>query len=242
MSAWLGDLRLAVRALRATPSFTCLAALLLALSIAAATTLFSIANAVLFRPFPFADQERLVIAGEDQLVPRSEVSYRDVEDWRAGTHVFEDLCAISSTEWTWDLRTNAETVAVRYRSVGGNFFDLLGATPLLGRTVHPDDDHLRSRANGRPELRFLAAPVRRRSRHRRSHDRAQWDDIHRRGDHARDVRVPCRHRRLDSARAGSRRPSRVGIPNGPIDILDVGVLFALGRLKPDTSIDAARKT
>src|SRR5215831_3219726 len=143
MSEWLRDLRLAVRALRATPSFTGLAVLLLALGIAAATTLFSIANAVLFRPFPFADQKRLVIAGEDQLVPRSEVSYRDVENWRAGTHAFEDLCAISSTEWTWDFRANAETVAVRYRSVGGNFFDLLGATPLVGRRVHRDDDHLR---------------------------------------------------------------------------------------------------
>src|SRR5678815_1971431 len=120
MSAWLRDLRLGARALRATPSFTCLAVVLLALGIAAATTLFSIADAVLFGPFPFADPGRLVIAGEDQLVPQSEVAYRDVEDWRAGTHAFEDLCAISSTDWAWDLRTTADTVAVRYRSVGGN--------------------------------------------------------------------------------------------------------------------------
>src|SRR3954470_3131286 len=140
MSDWLRDLRLAARALRATPPFTCLAVLLLGLGIAAATTLFSIANAVLFRPFPFVDQERLVIAGEDQLEPQSEVAYRDVEDWRTGAHAFDDVCAISSTEWNWDLRTTADTVAVRYRSVGGNFFDLLGASPLVGRTFHPDDD------------------------------------------------------------------------------------------------------
>src|SRR6266568_6940631 len=57
MSAWLRDLQLAARALRATPPFTCLAVLLLALGIAAATTLFSIANAVLFRPFPFCRPE-----------------------------------------------------------------------------------------------------------------------------------------------------------------------------------------
>lgn len=110
MSTWLRDVRLAARALRATPPFTCLVVLLLALGIAAATTLFSIANAVLFRPFPFADQTRLVVAGEDRLVPRSEVSYYDVEDWRVGTHVFEDLCAVSSAEWVWDLRTKAETL------------------------------------------------------------------------------------------------------------------------------------
>jgi len=87
MSAWLNDLRLAVRTLRAARGFTFAAVLLLALGIAAATTLFSIANALLFRPFPFADQERLGIAGEDQLGPQSEVSYRDVEDWRGGSHV-----------------------------------------------------------------------------------------------------------------------------------------------------------
>ncbi|HEX4566059.1 MAG TPA: ABC transporter permease, partial [Vicinamibacterales bacterium] len=141
MSGWLHDFRLAARALRSTPSFTALAVLPLGGGIAAATTLFSIANAVLFRPFPFADQARLIIAGEDQLEPRSEVSYLTVEDWRAGTHVFEDLCAISSTEWNWTLRRNGQTVAVPYRSVGGNFFDLLGAKPLIGRTFHPDDDH-----------------------------------------------------------------------------------------------------
>src|SRR4051812_23869945 len=117
MAAGLRDLRLAVRTLRATPGFTGLAVLLLALGIAAATTLFSVANAVVFHRFPFIDQQRLVIAGEDQLVPRSEVSYRDIEEWRAGTHVFEDLCAIGSAEWVWDLHTKAETVVVRHRSV-----------------------------------------------------------------------------------------------------------------------------
>ena len=87
MSAWRNDLRLAVRTLRAPRGFTFAAVLLLALGIAAATPLFSIANALLFRPFPFADQRRLGIAGEDQLGPQSEVSYRDVEDWRGGSHV-----------------------------------------------------------------------------------------------------------------------------------------------------------
>jgi len=239
-SAWLGDLRLAVRALRATPSFTCLAVLLLGLSIAAATTLFSIADAVLFRPFPFTDQERLVIAGEDQLEPRSEVSYRDIEAWRAGTRAFEDLCAISSTEWTWDLRTNAETVAVRYRSVGGNFFDLLGATPLLGRTVHPDDDHLRSartvvlsygfwqrQFGGDPGIvdrtivlsgtTFMVVGIMPASFAFPAGTEI-WTPL-----------VP------DLASIAS------GIPNGPIDIFDVGVLFALGRLTPAASIDAARR-
>ncbi len=240
MSAWLRDLQLAARALRATPPFTCLAVLLLALGIAAATTLFSIANAVLFRPFPFADQNRLVIAGEDQLVPQSEVSYRDVEDWRAGTHVFEDLCAVSSTEWVWDLRTTAETVAVRYRSVGGTFFDLLGATPLLGRTFHPDDDR---RGSARTVVLSYGF----------------WQR-----QFGGDPGVVGRTMVLSGKTftvvgimpAAFMFPTGTdiwtplvpdltsiasGIPNGPIDVFDVGVLFVVGRLKRGTSIDGARR-
>lgn len=240
MSAWLCDLRLAVRSLRATASFTCLAVLLLALGIAAATTLFSIANAVLFRPFPFVDQQRLVIAGEDQIVPQSEVSYRDVEDWRAGTHVFEDLCAISSTEWDWELRTKAETVAVRYRSVGGNFFDLLGAAPLVGRTFHRDDDHPGS-------ARTVVVSY------------GLWQR-----EFGGDPGIVGRTMVLSGKTftvvgimpAAFTFPAgtdiwtplvpdltsiAAGIPNGPIDVLDVGVLFVLGRLKHGTSIEAARR-
>jgi putative ABC transport system permease protein len=239
MSAWLRDFRLAVRALRATSPFTCLVVLLLAFGIAAATTLFSIAEAVLFRPFPFTDQERLVVAGEDQLVPRSEVSYRDVEDWRAGTHVFEDLCPISSTEWTWEFRTNGDTVAVRYRSVGGNFFDLLGAKPLLGRTFHSGDDHRRSartvvlsygfwqrQFGGDPGIvgrtmvlngqTFTVVGIM---------PAAFMYPINT------DVWTPLVPDLTSIASA---------IPNGPIDVFDVGVLFVLGRLKQRVSIDAAR--
>jgi len=239
MSGWLRDLRLAARALRATPSFTVLAVLLLGGGIAAATTLFSIADAVLFRPFPFADQSSLVIAGEDQLEPRSEVSYLTVEDWRTGTHVFEDLCAISSTEWNWTLRRNGETLAVPYRSVGGNFFDLLGAKPLIGRTFHPNDDHRGSARtivlsygfwqrqfggdpgvidrtivlSGKPFTVVGVMPA----AFRFPAGTDVWTPL-----------VP------DLTEIAS------GIPNGPVDIFDIGVLFVVGRLKRGTSIDAAR--
>jgi putative ABC transport system permease protein len=240
MSVWLRDLRLAVRSLRATPHFTCLAALLLALGIAAATILFSVANAVLFRPFPFVDQDRLVIVGEDQLVPRSEVAYRDVEEWRAGTHAFEDLCAISSTEWTWDFRTNTETVSVRYRSVGGHFFDLLGATPLLGRTFHSDDDR---RGSARTVVLSYGFWQRQFA-----------------GDPAIVGRTMILSGKtytvLGIMPAAFSFPSGTdiwtplvpdltsiasGIPNRPIDVFDIGVLFVLARLKPGTSLDQARR-
>jgi predicted permease len=240
MSAWLRDLRLAARALRATPPFTALAVLLLALGIAAATTLFSIANAVLFRPFPFADQKRLVVAGEDQLVPQSEVAYRDVEDWRAGTHVFEDLCAISSTEWVWDLRTKAETVAVRYRSVGGNFFDLLGATPLFGRTFHPADDR-------RGSARTVVLSYGFWQRHFGGDPGVVGRTMVLSGKTFTVVGIMPAAFMFPTGTdiwtplVPDLTAIASGIPNGPIDVFDVGVLFVVGRLKPGTSIDGARR-
>ena len=239
MSGWLDDLRLAARGLRAVPAFTSLAVLLLALGIAAATTLFSIAHAVLFRPFPFADQARLVIAGEDQIEPQSEVSYRDVEDWRAGTHAFEDLCAISSTAWSWDLQTKAETVAVRYRSVGGNFFDLLGASPLVGRTFNRDDDRRgaartvvlshgfwQRQFGGDPDVvgRTLALSG-------RTFTVVGIMPAAFMFPAGTDIWTPLLP---DLTSIAS------DIPGGPSDILDVGALVVVGRLKRGTSTEAAR--
>ena len=214
--------------------------MLLALGIAAATTVFSIANAVLFRPFPFADQDRLVIVGEDQLEPQSEVTYHDVETWRAGTHVFEDLCAISSTDWVWDLRTQEETIPVRYRSVCGNFFDLVGATPLVGRTFHPDDDRRGSaravvlsygfwqrQFGGDPGIVGRTVVLNGKTFTVLGIMPAAFTF-----PGGTDIWTPLVPDLTSIASA---------IPNGPIDIFDVGVLLVLGRLKHGTSIDAARR-
>src|SRR5262245_57893764 len=130
----------AMRTVRRTPRFTLFAAVLLAVGIGASTMLFSVANAVVLRPFPFVDQERLVIAGEDLIAPRSEITYVEYRDWRARTLTLDDVAAISSSDWTWQLRTSADSVGLRYRAVSGHFFDLLGVRPLLGRTLGPDDD------------------------------------------------------------------------------------------------------
>ena len=82
------ELRLAARSLRKSPHFTCVVVLILGLGIGANATLFSIADAVLFRPFPFTDQARLVVVGEDSSEPRSEIPYREFVAWRAGAQTF----------------------------------------------------------------------------------------------------------------------------------------------------------
>ena len=100
-------LRLAARSLWRTPAFTGVVVLILGLGIGANATLFSIADAVLFRPFPFVDQQRLVIAGEDGSEPRSEISYRNYLYWRANAETFGDLAVIGSRHCGWGMNEDA---------------------------------------------------------------------------------------------------------------------------------------
>src|SRR5436189_3106319 len=132
-------LRQALRAIWPRPQLSLVAVALLALGIAANTTVFALADAVLFRPFPFADQDRLVIAGGVQAGRRAEIPYPDFIDWRTRAHSFDDLAAMGSSNWTGTLQAD-EPVPVEYRAVSGNFFDLLGARAALGRTLRPADD------------------------------------------------------------------------------------------------------
>src|SRR5262249_18267033 len=132
-------LRQTVRAVCARPQLSLVAVALLALGIGANTTLFALADAVMFRPFPFTDQARLVIGGGVQAGQRAEIPYPDFVDWRTRSHSFDDLAAMGSSHWTGTLRVD-EPVAVEYRAVSGNFVDVLGARAALGRTLTPDDD------------------------------------------------------------------------------------------------------
>ena len=136
----LPAVRSAVRALGRLSRAASMSVLLLAFGAAANVVLFAVSDAVMFRPFPFAAQDRLVIAAEQRPgAPRAEVSYANYRDWRTRARTFDDLAAMGSTNWTFTWRTN-DPVAVAYRAVSANFFDVLGAHAALGRTFAPDDD------------------------------------------------------------------------------------------------------
>jgi putative ABC transport system permease protein len=114
--------------------------LLLALGVGATTVLFALADAVMFRPFPFADQGRLVIGAEHRAgSPRAEVSYATFRDWRARSVAFDGLAAMASSNWTTTLRAT-DPVAIPYRAVSNEFFAVLAVHAALGRTFRPDDD------------------------------------------------------------------------------------------------------
>lgn len=142
----LGDLRQAFRTAARTPGFTLVATLTLALGIGAATVVFSLADAVLVRPFPFHEPERLAaVWGESPVAGHAtvEVSYRDYLDWRARNDAFSDLAVIQASDGHFSLPARSGTqgaVSILARTVSANLFRVLGVEPALGRAFLPGDD------------------------------------------------------------------------------------------------------
>ncbi len=141
MRALWQDVRYGVRALAKSPGFTAVAALSLALGIAGTTAIFSVIDQVLLRPLPFAEPERLVIVWENDRLrgtQRERASMPDFLDFRAQARVFDALSAWQSADLT--LTGQAEPERVVVGRVSANFFEMLGAKPLLGRTFAADEE------------------------------------------------------------------------------------------------------
>lgn len=131
MSDWLLDLRFAWRTLRRAPAFTAAAALTLAIGVGATTAVFSVVYAVLLRPLPYPDSERLVrVYSEDEGVLWT-ASPPDFVDWRGQTTSFEQLAAVNSGAFAL---TGAGPAQQRQGAqVTAAFFPVLGVAPALGR-------------------------------------------------------------------------------------------------------------
>ncbi|HSS75510.1 MAG TPA: ABC transporter permease, partial [Thermoanaerobaculia bacterium] len=96
MNALISDLLFAIRVLLKSPGFAVVAVLCLAIGIGANTTIFSVVNAILLRPFPFADPGRIVAVHETQPkndVDRAGLSYLDFRDLREQSHSFSQIAA-----------------------------------------------------------------------------------------------------------------------------------------------------
>lgn len=143
MGDLIRDLRHALRVLTQSPGFSLAAILTLALGIGAATAIFSMVDAVLLRPLPFAGQDRLVtVWGEvrERNQPHVEVSLQDYEGWREGNRVFSDLALLAATDSDLALSGGDQPLHVRGRLVSANLFDVLGVSPALGRSFRPEED------------------------------------------------------------------------------------------------------
>ena len=110
MNTLLADIRYALRILAKSPAFTLIAIFALALGIGANTAIFSVVNAVLLRPLPYPDPDRLVMVREKTTVfPNGSVSYPNYLDWRAGQRSFTDLTLTRRENYNFSLLGGAGT-------------------------------------------------------------------------------------------------------------------------------------
>ena len=138
----LQDLRYAARVLRKSPMFAAVAILTLALGIGANTAIFSVVNAVLLRPLPYARADRLVTVWQDMRArggPADEwATPGNYADWRIERALFDEIAVIAG--WRPTLVGPAEPEPVPGEQVSHEYFTVLGVRPALGRTFTAADD------------------------------------------------------------------------------------------------------
>src|SRR5262245_1609575 len=154
---WIGDLwqdlRYAARMLVKNPGFTLIAVLTLALGIGANTAIFSVVNAVLLRPLPYAEPEQLVfIGGADARNPEGPkltdaCSYPDFFDWRERNQSFDSMAAYHSATLT--MTGNEGPALLSGQVVSAELFDVLKARPYLGRGFTRVDEKVGGGGAGR---------------------------------------------------------------------------------------------
>ncbi|MBC7894081.1 MAG: ABC transporter permease [Cytophagaceae bacterium] len=134
------DLRYALRALRRSPGFNFVAGLTLALGIGASAAIFSVVNAVLLRPLPYHEPDRLVrlfTAFNGQGTERYAMSQPEFMDYRALTQVFEGAAAIRGSSLT--LTGKGEPERLRGLAATRDLLPVLGIAPLRGRNFESDE-------------------------------------------------------------------------------------------------------
>ncbi|MGH9938456.1 MAG: ABC transporter permease, partial [Blastocatellia bacterium] len=139
------DARYAWRTLRKQPGFALVAILTLALGIGANSAIFSVVNAVLLRPLPLQEPERLVniwetfkFAGADGGTGTGTASVPNLRDWREQNDVFTDIAAYQNASFNLQGGESPERLPGVTASPG--FFEVAGGTPLLGRAFQSGED------------------------------------------------------------------------------------------------------
>ena len=234
LTLWLeelaDDLKFALRQLKASPSFTVVATLTLALGIGANSAIFALVDATVLRPLPYGNPDRLVALWENSpTIDRSYVSPPNMLDWLARGQSFEKIAGFTPAVGGMVMAGvdgNAETVSRQW--VSAEIFDVLGVKPIAGRTFTREEDVKRSNvivmSEGFWRTRFNADPsvIGRELRL----DGSLWTVV---GILPRDFQL------LGETSIWAMRP----ITNLNPRARGAYVLQVVGRLKPGVSIDAA---
>jgi putative ABC transport system permease protein len=139
MATLIQDIRYGVRMLLASPTFTAIAVLALALGIGANSAIFSVVNAVLLRPLPYREPDRIVsinkIADKGGLPG---IAAHEYLDWQEHNQVFDEVAGYSSDNY--NLVYNGEPERIACAKVTASFFTLLDVEPARGRAFLPEED------------------------------------------------------------------------------------------------------
>jgi len=144
MEMLIADLRQALRGLRGSPGFAAAAIAILALGLAATTAVFSVSDAVLFRPLPYQRPQQLVVINEvipqlSQRYPSLPVNAKHFFEWQARCRSFADLAILR--EGTMNLTGNeGPPMRLSVKRISWNLLPLLGVQPLLGRNFTTEED------------------------------------------------------------------------------------------------------
>src|SRR6185436_4390769 len=224
------DLRYALRLLLKSPLFTVAIVLTSALGIGATTTIFSVVNAVLVRPLPFADPERLMQVAEknDTLhLPAFGASALNYLSWKEQTRTFEDLGAVQFSTFT--LLGHGDPETYTGNAITPSLMRLLGLSPVVGRAFVDGDD----RPGAAPMAMISESLWRRRF-----------------GGDAAIVGKPATLNGVAYTIVGIAPPALTVLTNGDVwvplviepakEIRLNHVLFVVGRLKPGMTPEAAQ--
>jgi len=137
----VADIRYALRTLRRSPAFTAVVVLTLALGIGANTAIFSVVHGVLLKPLPNRDGDRLLYLRQSADGPgQANISFSvpEVHDFRTGVPSLGGIAEYSP--WNLTLQGDNDAVRLDVGLVTGNYFDVMGLAPVLGRLTRPSDD------------------------------------------------------------------------------------------------------
>jgi putative ABC transport system permease protein len=145
MNAMGRDLRFGVRLLTKTPGFTAVALATLALGIGAATSIFSVVDAVVFKPLPFRDPDRVLVLWEKNPSLnrfRMAVAVGNFREWSQQARMVEGVAGVfdARINLTGGPNGRVDPEELKVERVSASMFPMLGVQPILGRAFQPDED------------------------------------------------------------------------------------------------------
>ena len=187
------DARYGLASLRREPLFAIVAVAVLALGIGANTAIFSLVDAVLLKPLPFPNPERIVRMWEKPPTGVNSTTALNFTELKRRLRTFDVFSAEVDVNATAEI--GGEPVRLQGRRVSANHFAVFGIAPMLGRTFREEEDRPGAETGAGNQSRGVATAFRRRSQHSRPRSASRW-------------RAVPHHRRDASGRARSRSPAR----------------------------------